>query len=871
MTTIRFNNGVTGGTLTDINDTPIYHDRDFAVFAPPSVQSITGTYTNAKTVRVIGSGEWDGDDIVVVRNITDRAFDVWFGSPASGTRVSYDIDASGFADLMNDDPVSGYRFIPEQAFVVGNYMIVCCSTYVTADSRQSRISILYASMSDLEAGTSDPWTIAFVTNEYDTVANNVGSVWCMTDPVEYEGRHWAIIADYDSDAKEGGQAWILEIASGIPNGMVRLHTRSGGTNEHWHNGCIIYDGSSYKAIMQVSDTERYIMYREISSLLNYAANATVDTSSGISGSYRVSNASLTDWSAVGIASGYDVPTSLTNSRGKNMFVLGQDPLDDSKFMTGGDISAGLIDRCSLDSNDILVVDTAFSALSRHVRAKPNESTQQFSVFKWSQNGNSIAAIVSNEIDESTNVKEFSGVIHSTDGGVTWGWVWKGSTSLGLDQLNGVAMLSDGTIVVGSSDTSTSLRVITPGTQIKGQPLFVGTRPTNFLGNATDQSILASGTGMLTSSGTSPEQDAPLGMSVDEFFDLAYVEANNGGALRLVQAALDETDVTSGSLAITFWSRRKTPSSTDEADRLANDIVCNFALPGATMPSVAWSSSPASFTGDYARTTTILDGTGVTGTFNADPSDLRTFIRGQGLGKSESNTEMFFEAVTVGVDRPPGIYGSRTDSGVASAKFTSLGLGTSWTVLAVLQIPDECWDAWAGNHSDTWSSAAPVLSISNSGDTANVTFQAMMNSTAEGGVGVSFSSADFDWEIVDSDSATATEVDDHPARNVPVLVALSKDGTGALQYAIGTPGGVISGTRSMSSSIDADTLRFSDVSETDALEMYIHKIEYDSTARSSSVLETIVEDAAFPSASAGGATIKQAPVVQAVISRKKRNQ
>ena len=849
MTTIRFDNGVTGGTLTDINDTPIYHDRDHAVFAPPSVNSITGTYPNAKTVRVIGSGAWDGDDIVVVRNITDRAFDVWFGSPATGTRVSYDIDASGFADMMADDPVSGYRFAPECAFVVGNYMIVCCNVYVSADSRQSRIAILYASMSDLEAGTSDPWTIAFVTNEYGAAADLVGGLWCMTDPVEYEGRHWAMIADYDSNNKEGGQAWILEIANGIPNGMVRLHTRSGGTNEHWHNGCIVYDGSAYKAVMQVSDNERYVMFREISSLLNYAANAIVDTGSGIGGSYRVSNASASDWGAVTIAAGYDLATSLTNSRGKNMFVLGQDPLDDSKFITGGDVSAGLIDRCSFDANDILVAETAFAAHSRHIRAMANESTQHFSIFKWSRNGNNIAAIVSNEIDQSANVKEFSGVVHSTDGGLTWGWVWKGSTSLGLDQLNGVAMLSDGTIVVGSSDTSTSLRVITPGAQIKGQPLFVGYRPTNLLGNAVDQSILSSGSGQITSAGTSPEQVAPFSMSVDEFFDMAHVEASAGGALEMVNLGLDETEVTSGSVAITFWTRRKTPSGTDEADRLANDVLFNYQIPGVTMASNSRSASVASITGDWARVTTIIDGTGITGSFSADPADLRAFVRGQALGRTESNTEMFFEAVNVGAGRPPGIYGARTDSGVASAKFTSLGLGTSWTIMAVLQIPDECWDAWAGNHADTWSSAAPVLSIADSTDTEHVTFQAMMNSTAAGGNGASFTSADFDWELVDSDSATATEVDDHPARNVPVLVAISKDGTGAIQYAVGTPGGVVSGTRAMSTAVDADTLRLSDVGETDALEMYIHKIEYDATARTAAELEGVIESGAFPAGSA----------------------
>jgi len=126
---------------------------------------------------------------------------------------------------------------------------------------------------------------------------------------------------------------------------------------------------------------------------------------------------------------------------------------------------------------------------------------------------------------------------------------------------------------------------------------------------------------------------------------------------------------------------------------------------------------------------------------------------------------------------------------------------------------------------------------------------MMNSTAAGGNGASFTSADFDWELVDSDSATATEVDDHPARNVPVLVAISKDGTGAIQYAVGTPGGVVSGTRAMSTAVDADTLRLSDVGETDALEMYIHKIEYDATARTAAELEGVIESGAFPAGSA----------------------
>jgi hypothetical protein len=72
------------------------------------------------------------------------------------------------------------------------------------------------------------------------------------------------------------------------------------------------------------------------------------------------------------------------------------------------------------------------------------------------------------------------VAYSNDGGQTFGWAWLGAPNAGVVQNCGVAVLRDGTIIIGSVDTTSSIRVITPGAVRKGKPLFTGFRPTNRL-------------------------------------------------------------------------------------------------------------------------------------------------------------------------------------------------------------------------------------------------------------------------------------------------------------------------------------------------------------------------------------------------------
>jgi hypothetical protein len=127
----------------------------------------------------------------------------------------------------------------------------------------------------------------------------------------------------------------------------------------------------------------------------------------------------------------------------------------------------------------------------------------------------------------------------------------------------------------------------------------------------------------------------------------------------------------------------------------------------------------------------------------------------------------------------------------------------------------------------------------------------MNTSASGGTSVSLTAADFDWEITDTESATPTAIADEPMRTAQVIVAISKDEDGAIQYAIAGPHGTTTGTRTMAVDVEADTIRFCNVAETDALEMYVLSVGYDQVARTAAELGVLARRGQVPVAITSG--------------------
>ncbi|MFG0245682.1 MAG: GC-type dockerin domain-anchored protein [Phycisphaerales bacterium JB052] len=862
QTVIDFDGGVIGGVMTSIGDEPMYHYRDHVVYGSPSVSDLSDIYPMAHSVVVHPASRWRGLDIVPIFNNTSKNLDIWFGDPFDGGElVRYALSTGAGNDLMIADPIEGFSFKVKRLFVVGERMVAYCSVFEDAVQRENKIAILSASMEDLQSVSEDPWTVHFVSAEYSSRADQCGGLWPISIPQFYEGYYWSVVTDYDSGLYEGGQCWLLCMEEdGTPKSMVRMHTRSGQVAEHWHGGTVLRDEDGYKVVWHLGDRVTRLFYREIETLSDAASMAQVDPGSGVGGAYQTLLASEDVWGPITLAGGPDEDTALQNSRWKNAFILAQDPHDETKFLYGGDVSAGLVSRVSIDAYGVAECETVFDPISRNVRQQQGEVTRHLSTFMVATMGSTLVGIVSNEFNFGSNVPQYSGIIQSDDGGQTWGWIWRGSTEAGLVQNSGVAVLSNGRVIAGMLNEASTVIGITPGTKLSGVPLYVGYRPENLLGDAFEQMVLNDGSGgggLVSSSGSSPEKPLPPIVHTEAVFDLHRVEGSGGGAsLRLIEGGVYQSVLSpvgdSSNMNVAFWTRRKTPESSEEADRMVVDTRFGWATPGGSYGTSVQRYTPTlkMTTNDWVRVIGQYDGSHVSGVFDPDPGDLRASIRGSGLATSTSRSEVLFEYVSIGHDRPALPYVEFDRSGVSSAKFTGLGLGDTWTVLVALQVPEEAWDSWSGNESDTWEEPVPVLTISDAADAVFASLDAHLVLSARGGVGTSFANAVFNWELRDSQDSIPTEVSDHPVRTMGVVIALSKDGEGKLSYAIGGPQGITSGSRTMSERLNLDTLRFSDLDETDALEMYIHQIQADCHAYSIAELETVVSTLDLPGAGSG---------------------
>ena len=856
-TTINFDQGVDGASMTPIGSDPLFHYREQVVYGTPEVQELSDIYPTAQRVRVYPTSQWNGQDVTVFENQSTSRLDFWFGDPfEDGTRVSYSISTARGPDLMRENPVGGNIFKPYKVVALGDRFVAYCAVQDDVLFRWARIAIISAPIEDVKAGVPAPWEVQFISGEYSQAANNCGGIWAMSDFLFYEGAYWSVATDYDSGTKTGGQCWLIKFnETGLPVGMVRLHTRAGQSNEHWHSGTIIRQANGYKAVWHVGDRVKRLYFRDIDALTNYEANAITDAGSGEGGLYQTKIASETDWGPVSVAAGPAEDENFENTGWQNCFVLGQDPQDESRFLYGGDVAAGLIQRVSINEHDVAVCEPLFNPMSRTVRQQIDENVFQLNVFLLAQNGLRLAGTVSSQLDNGANVDPFSGYVVSEDGGQTWGWAWKGTPGNGVVQNAGVAVLSNGRIIAGALNTDYSVRGILPGERTSGFPLFVGYRPPNLIGNAGSIAIMDDGGGVghpPVLQYTTPEKPLPPIVHQAQVMRVTSGdELPSSATIQVVDSGIDQGVLASGSqhsnLSIGYWVRRSTPSSHDPADRVQVETRLGWFTPGSNYGTVPlrFSPAPRTVSDEWVRMLSMYDGEHLTGDFLTNPGSLFATVSGAGGNASLGRNDLLLEYVSLDHDRPALPYQEIDDTGIASAKFTDLGLGESWTVIVTMQIPEETWDSWSGNESDTWEQPAPLITVSDIKDQHYATVQAQLHRSAMGGAGAPFQSPDFTWMVTDSESTAPSEIHAYPLRTTSLHVALSKDRSGKLLYAMASPSGFTSGSRIFNSVVDADTIRLSDIAESDALEMYIHQIRADCHALTLDQLETLVYTLEFP--------------------------
>lgn len=850
MKTVAFDNGVAGATLTAVGDPVIYEETTQVARGAPIVTDLGAIYPAAGgNVLVYPSSVWNGIDIIPIGISSSTDMDIWFGDPTEGGfRVTLNLTGEGNQDILASDPIAGHTFKPERVFVVGDRLHAWCSDFETSTGRRSRMALLSAAMPDIRDEATDPWTLHYITNEYGVGSDRAGSMWSISKPQLLEGKYWAIGVDYTRGVgRNGGQAWILNWETdGTPNTPVLLHTFA-DTGIHFHGGEITYDGAEYKAFFHAGDTFARLYFRSIPSLLNYADNATTDTSSGIGGLFETKIASTTDWSAITLAAGLDEDTIINpnaHTNWSNSFILSVDPLDNSKFLYGADTGPGLITRVSMDSNDIAIAEMVFNPVSRS-RANLHENTaaQQLLLFLIDSSGPYMAGQVFNVINNGTSKDEFAGIVYSDDYGATWSLAWQGSPTSGTTVSAGIAVLQSGKVLIGKVNATSSVRLITPGAKVSGRPLFVGFRNVNQVGTASEQREIPTGENGVTSSAT-PEKATPSYVNEIEVFNIQRDFLDPRATMEIVDLGITTAQLAEN-FEVIWWERKLTPTGTSEQDRVSINNTLMMSIPGADL-----NGSPSNASRIRTRISKVTTDTWTRLVFqydtqwmvsnpSLDPADFRLLLAGRGGDRTSGNSEMFVEFVGTDVDRVPLPYNDPSDQGVASGKLTGLALGETWSILVVAQIPENCWDAWTAGKTGSWATGAPIFTITDSTDTDGITFQGKMDAIADGGQSVAMSTVDFNWGFFDSSRPTVTEIPAYPLRTASVIVAISKDGAGDIRYAIGSPSGIISGTRIMATAVDADILRFADIDETDALEMLIHKVQTSSRARTLSELENAV--------------------------------
>jgi hypothetical protein len=325
--------------------------------------------------------------------------------------------------------------------------------------------------------------------------------------------------------------------------------------------------------------------------------------------------------------------------------------------------------------------------------------------------------------------------------------------------------------------------------------------------------------------------------------------DNAGTLNLWDSSAPSAEIAAANMIVAMWTRRRTPDDNDAEWRARNGLrywLWTGAQYGATGNATGFPTYDG-MTDDWVRTLMLYDGANVIGT----PTNLRFVLRGPGLLAAAARTEVMFESVVIDHDRPPLPYNVVDASGISAGKLEGLGLGPTWTIIAAMQVPEECWDGFTANEDDAWDSSHPILSIADSDGDNAITVAGNLVARASGGASTAITDANFRWEINDTESATTTDVNDYPVRCMQVIVAISKDADGAIQYAIATPRATNTGTRTMAVDVEADTIRFCNVAETDALEMYVLSVGYDQVARTASELGVLARRGQVPVAITSG--------------------
>lgn len=245
-------------------------DRARLMVPAPSPTVIEDTIT----VKTLDGGlDLDGTPVTLTLNTTNTTLIVAKGAGALASHLAggspddvYTLDYSdatknGGNNLLKgqSNDIASYRFDPAGGMIHDGMVYMQCTVEFNTTGTTwviQRTALLYASIADLIAGTSDPWVIAGISAAFTNSPDNSGSHWSITK--------WAVASDElliewcdyrGANGKDGGMAfesrftksgsvWSLDTTI-----LLDVEYNASYTDMHYHCGGVIVHGDGDRSVL----------------------------------------------------------------------------------------------------------------------------------------------------------------------------------------------------------------------------------------------------------------------------------------------------------------------------------------------------------------------------------------------------------------------------------------------------------------------------------------------------------------------------------------------------------------------------------------------------------------------------------------------
>ncbi|MCA9277275.1 MAG: hypothetical protein KDA29_14730 [Phycisphaerales bacterium] len=458
----------------------------------PSVSIIEDTIT-VKTLD--GGKDADGAPVTLTLNTTNTTLIVAKGTGALAAELAGespdDVYTLDYSDATKDDgnnllkgqsnDIADYRFDPAGGLIHDGMVYMQCTVeYNTTGTTWviERTSLLYASVADLLAGTSDPWEIAGISAAFPNAPDNSGSHWSITKWAIGSGELLIEWCDYrGANGKDGGMAfesrftksgsvWSLDTTV-----LLDAEYNASYTDMHYHCGGVIVHGDGDRSVLiAAGDTNEFnhMLATTLTSGGQYSDSSAV-SGTGIGGVGTVEGQG-TGWSTPAIVYGsISVGGSGATIGGNFNQVISMVPgaADFSSILCGNDEGCAAIMRLTYDHDNTLPrFETVYLPTSSSV---VGEDSITFGLRAWEPGGPYLALTKIGPGTDSAN--ESTRIIYSADG-ITWGQLYH--VSGGSEQIAPI-FEGSGVCVYGrpaSGNDAVSIPISTPRTStpvsIRGQ-------------------------------------------------------------------------------------------------------------------------------------------------------------------------------------------------------------------------------------------------------------------------------------------------------------------------------------------------------------------------------------------------------------------